>query len=185
MEFSILYQGPLKSNGTAKQKQEIHRVFHSQLNVLWQQTPLNSFHEFLQENPPTGKTSIIQKVGTFKFAPLINENLKLAAELNIIYLRPEAHVSLITQSRDIDNRLKTLFDALRMAKVESEIPSGGTPKEDEHPFFCVLEDASLITRVSVKTDRLLQPSPSENHAHLLIGVKIKIVVGTWFKIAIG
>lgn len=185
MEFSLLYQGPLKSNGTTQHKQEIRRVFHPQLKLLWQQTPLNSFNEILQENPPKGKISILQKVGDFTFAPLVNEKLKLYAELDLVFLRPEAPGSLITQSGDIDNRLKTLFDALRMAKVCTEIPDGDNPNQDESPFFCLLEDDSLITKISVKTDRLLIPAPSDNHVYLLLTVKTKIVVGTWLNIAIG
>jgi hypothetical protein len=185
MEFSLLYQGPLKSNGATTQKQEIRRVFHPQLKSLWQQIPLNSFHEFLQENPPQGKISILKKVGVFTFAPLVSESLRLSAELDIIFLRPEAPGSIITQGGDIDNRLKTLFDALRMAKRETEIPSGDTPNEGENPFFCVLEDDSLITKVSVKTDRLLITAPSDNYVHLLITVKTKMIVGTWFNISIG
>lgn len=185
MEFSLIYQGSLKSNGTTAQKQEIRRVFHPQLKALWQQIPLNSFHELLQEDPAQGNVSILKKVGDFTFAPLVSEILKLSAELDIIFLRPEAPGFLITQGGDIDNRLKTLFDALRMAKVDTEIPSGDTPNQDENPFFCVLEDDSLITKVSVKTDRLLIPAPSDNYVHLLITVKTKIVVGTTFNISIG
>lgn len=103
MEFSLLYQGSLNSNGTPTQKQEIRRVFHPQLKSLWQQTPLNSFHEFLQENPPEGKISILKRVGDFTFAPLVCESLNISAELDIIFLRPEAPGSLITQGGDIDN----------------------------------------------------------------------------------
>lgn len=184
MEFTLLYQGPLKSRGSAKQKQEIRRVFHPQLKLLWSQQPLNGFNEFLQENPAKGKTSILQKIGQFVYAPLINDKLKVIAELDIIFLRPEPPGSLITQGGDIDNRLKTLFDALRMPKVESEIPKGDFPSKEENPFFCLLEDDTLITKLSVKTDRLLEPSPSDNHVHLLIAVKTKGTVGTWFNIGI-
>lgn len=186
MEFTLLYDGPLKTNGTAKQKQEIRRVFHPQLKTLWHQLPLNGLQDkLLKEKPKNGEISILQKVGKFTFAPLISEKLCVTAELNITFLRPEAPGSLITQGGDIDNRLKTLFDGLRMAKVESEIPNGDEPTPDESPFYCVLEDDSLITRVSVLTDRLLEPNQTENHVLLIIGVKTKITVGTWFNISIG
>lgn len=133
MEFTLLYDGPLKTNGTAKQKQEIRRVFHRQLKNLWQQLPLNGLQsKLLKKEPKNGETSILQKVGEFMFAPLISVKLCLTAELNITFLRPEAPGSLINYRGDIDNRLKTLFDSLRMAKVESEIPSGEEPKSDEN-----------------------------------------------------
>jgi len=72
-----------------------------------------------------------------------------------------------------------------MAKVDHEIPSGDEPTSGENPFFCVFEDDNLITRVSLQTDRLLQPTPTRNHVHLIIGVKTRIVNGTWINIAIG
>jgi len=184
MEFTLLYQGPLKSQGSAKQKQEIRRVFHPQLKSLWSQLPRIEFNHLLQKKPAEKEISILQKIGQFVYAPLINDKLKVIAELNIIFLRPEPPGSLITQGGDIDNRLKTLFDALRMPKVESEIPKGDLPRKEENPFFCLLEDDALITKLSVKTDRLLESSPSDNHVHLLIAVKTKGTVGTWFNIGI-
>lgn len=186
MEFTLLYDGPLKANGTTKQKQEIRRSFHPQLKTLWQQLPLKGLQtKLLKEEPKNGEISILRKVGKFTYVPLVSEKLNLTAELNITFLRPEAPGSLITQGGDIDNRLKTLFDGLRMAKVDSEIPNGDEPTSDEDPFYCVLEDDSLITKVSVLTDRLLQPTPTENHVHLIVGVKTKITVGTWVNISIG
>ncbi len=176
MEFSLLYQGALKSNGTCTQKQQIRRAFHPQLKALWQQPPLNSFHEFVIEDPSRGNVSILRKVGDSIFAPLVSEGLKLSPELDIIFLRSEAPGSLITQGGDIGDRLKILFDELGMARKDEEIPRNENPKQDENPFPCVLEDDSLITRVSVKTDRLLMPMPSNNYVHLLITVKTKIVL---------
>src|SRR5882672_11307208 len=46
---------------------------------------------------------------------------------------------------DVDNRLKTIFDALRMAKGPNELGGGTTqgmqrPTSDEDPFFVVMND---------------------------------------------
>jgi hypothetical protein len=60
--------------------------------------------------------------------------LRLVARLSIVMLRPEPPGSIITAGGDIDNRLKTLFDALRMPKVISEIPNGDAPQIGETPF---------------------------------------------------
>lgn len=57
---------------------------------------------------------------------------------------------------DIDNRLKTLFDALRLPNQTNELVGYDNPAPDENPFFCLLEDDSLITHVSVE----LSPSLS-------------------------
>ena len=185
MEFTLLYDGQLKTKGKPAHKQEIRRTFHAQLKNLWQQVPLCDLARIIGEKPQEGELSIIRKVGKFTFAPLISEKLKLTGELSIIFLRPEPPGSVITQGGDIDNRLKTLFDALRMPKVDNEIPNGDEPASDEHPFFCVFEDDNLITKVSVQTDRLLQPDLSENEVRLIIGVKTKILVVTDISVSIG
>lgn len=175
MEFTLVYQGKLKANGVIKEKQCLRRIFHRQLKQLWETTPfLKSGNHFLDDNPPKGETSIIQKVGKFQFAPLVTQRLYLFAELSIIMLRPEPAGAIITQGGDIDNRLKTLLDSLRMPKNESEIPKDDSPEaKDEDPFFCLLEDDKLVTKLSVDTDRLLEPTDIPTFVKLMIHVKIK------------
>jgi hypothetical protein len=49
-----------------------------------------------------------------------------------------------------------------------------SPSQDENPFYCLLEDDRLISKVSVDTDTLLQPiekEPNANDARLVITVK--------------
>jgi len=122
------------------------------------------------------KTSIDlnRKVGSFRFIPLVSPDLHLICELQIFMLRPEPPGAIITQGGDIDNRLKTLFDALRCPHNEAELPTGISPEADEDPFFCLLEDDLLITSVSVKTDRLLAPSQSTAEVHLDIQVETQL-----------
>jgi hypothetical protein len=76
------------------------------------------------------------------------------AGLEIDFLRPGPPGSLLTSGGDIDNRLKTLFDALRVPKA-SEIPSGDAPGPAEEPLHCLLEDDALIGSLAVGTDRFL------------------------------
>jgi len=187
VEFTFVYDGPLKTNRSAsiEDKQAIRRVFHSQLRLLWQQRPLKDLAGWLQDDVPKHRYSAIRKIGPFAFAPLVTEALCLTAELNIFFLRPEPPGALITQGGDIDNRLKTLFDALRMPKRPSEIPSNDGPLKDEMPFFCLLEDDNLITKIAVKTDRLLKGSMGDNNVHLLIGVTTKRIVGTAANLGLG
>jgi hypothetical protein len=179
VEFTLIYQGSLKANGSLREKQEIRRQFHKQLAVLWLQPPLLHCKEWLTERRNGGDICLLRKVGSFTFAPIVTPDLALLAELEIVFLRPEAPGSLITQGGDIDNRLKTLFDALRMPKAQQELVSGDFPLDGEAPFHCLLEDDNLVSRVSVTTDRLLDASANNNHAHLLIKVTTKKISGTW------
>jgi len=190
MEFTLVYQGKLKANGGIKEKQCLRRIFHRQLKQLWETNIFESVKNryFLDDNPPKGNTSIIQKVGKFRFAPLVTQRLHLFAELSIIMLRPEPAGAIITQGGDIDNRLKTLFDSLRMPKNEGEIPKDDSPEEkDEDPFFCLLEDDKLVTKLSVDTDQLLEPlEPTDipTFVNLMIHVKIKATALTFENIAL-
>jgi len=95
----------------------------------------------------------------------------MLARLSIKLLRPEAPGSLITQGGDIDNRIKTLLDALRLP-IEAELPPGIAPTDFETPFFCLLESDTLVTRLDIDTDRLLADVPV-NDVQLFIHVQAK------------
>src|SRR2546425_1957963 len=115
MEFRLTYRGQLKGNGTVEQKQRIRRFIHPQLSRLWTQPPLTDYKEHL----PGGKhaaadSPFARSVGPFTFQPLVNPEYDVIAELDITFLRPEPPGLLVTNSGDIDNRVKTLLDALRM-----------------------------------------------------------------------
>jgi len=184
MEFRLFYRGPLKSNGGPDQKQAIRRYFHKQLQKLWKQVPLKDFGDFLNPNPKQGEITLVEKVGDFQFVPLVSERIHLIAEIDILFLRPEEPGAIVTQSGDIDNRLKTLFDSLRMPKDKTEIPKGDNPKEGETPFFCVLQDDFLITSFSVISDRLLvEANPSE--VVLIIEVRVDVTRTIWKNIGLG
>jgi len=169
VEFRLVYEGPLRSNGDIKHKQEIRRVLHSQLKELWQQSPLKD-NSLLIEPNSTSDINILKPVAPFIFAPLVCEKMRLIAEIDITLLRPEPPGSIVTQAGDIDNRLKTLFDALRMPTATSELSKGDTPQQGENPFFCLLEDDNLISKLTVSSDRLLKPVSDTAHVVLIIRV---------------
>jgi hypothetical protein len=57
----------------------------------------------------------------------------------------------------LDDRL--VREGLRMPRDASEL-SGVTPSALDERMYCLLQDDSLITRVSVTTHQLLEPLPS-------------------------
>lgn len=178
MRFILLYDGELRANGDARHKHGIREAFHSQLHALWQQEPLSIYSDSISLVPKPQSPTLITNIGGHNFAPLVGRYFRLTAEIEVLMLRPESPGSVITQGGDIDNRLKTLFDALRMPQVSSEIPSGALFGLHNDPFHCVLEDDALVTEVSVRTDRLLLVAPSRNHVRLVITVQTKAVVAT-------
>jgi len=178
MEFRLTYRGPLKGNAaTVIDKQLLRRSFHLQLKQLWGQEPLKSTEDLLKQKAVT-TSSVIFELDGFKFAPLITERIYLHAELEVLLLRPEQKGFILTGGGDIDNRLKTLLDSLRMPRNSQELPKGDKPNKEENPFFCLLEDDSLVTSVSISADQLLEPI---DQGHVLAIIKVKTVQtrGTW------
>ncbi|NKQ86757.1 hypothetical protein C3Y91_20735 [Rhizobium sp. UPM1133] len=88
----------------------------------------------------------------YHWVPLVSDETFTHCSIDVLMLRPGKVGGLIIDT-DIDNRLKTLFDALQIPTSQSQLPE--TPASDEDPFFVLLEKDSLISSVSVTTDRLL------------------------------
>lgn len=81
------------------------------------------------------------------------------------------------QSGDIDNRVKTLIDALRIP-CSNALGSArsSTPRQDENPFFCLIEDDKLITKFSIETDWLLDPLIDDGADILTTRVIMKVTI---------
>ena len=179
MRFTLHYRGPLRATGDPSHKHELRRVFHAQLAVLWQQAPLVGEPKLLHPQGKAGEFSSLRPLGAFSFVPLATEEMKVVAELAIVMLRPGPIGQIITQGGDIDNRLKTLFDALAKPPHLNAIPTAVGPGPSETPFFCLLEDDKLITSVSVRTDQLLESVSDQAEVDLSIQVRIRAVVHLW------
>lgn len=173
MRFILTYQGPLPSRGNVDSRVPIREALHLQLEELWEHQPLSDHPGFLTVQPEGGATSVLRQVGSHVFAPLVCTNLHLMAELDILMLRPETPGRIISNG-DIDNRLKTLFDALRAPNNKQEIGTQARPSSSTSPTFTLLEDDRLISRVSVETDRLLAaPQHTSDQVHLIIRVLLR------------
>lgn len=181
MKFRLYYRGPLKANGSKQDKHEIRRKFHDQLKNLWSQKPLNpEFTRYIKEKVEPHELGIIKRIGKFRFVPLVCEALRTIADLDIIFLRPEEPGCIVTKGGDIDNRIKTLLDALRMPKDMNEIYQD---PDSPDPFFCLLEDDALVTHLSVTTDRLLDFT-NEGEVILLITVTVRVSQTIWANLSL-
>lgn len=182
MRFTLVYRGPLKSNRGAKDKHLLRRHFHGQLKELWAQKPLSSFQSrLLDRSKDDQSTNVVRDIGKFAFAPLICENVALVAELQITLFRPQAPGALVGTGGDIDNRIKTVLDALKVPHEPSALPSEESPLDGETPVFVLLEDDKLITDLSVRTERLLEPHQSPTEVLMLVDVtvrQIEVYLGT-------
>ena len=192
MDFRLTYDGPLwaatSDNPRAKHKHDIRRRFHPQLKRLWQINP--NLQEWEEHDPVTDASvpasdalaTRFSRIG-YRFVPLVTEDHRLICSIDILFIRPEAPGSLI-RSGDLDNRLKVLFDSLRLPADLKELGGYHTPGPDEDPFFCLLQDDKLITHLSISTDMLLEPinGKSEidpNDVRLVIAVNVRPTVASF------
>ena len=190
----------------AAHKHEIRRAFHAQLKHLW------AINRFLREkklditrpdistrpihdtgsywgNPLNKEVPLAEYIASrysefgYRFVPLVCEDFSLLCSLHILFLRRDFPGSVITAG-DIDNRLKTVIDALRRPRLPQELVGNETPKQDENPFFVLLEDDKQVTHFEVETDTLLDPPTADNaHARLIITVEIQPYDITYFNLA--
>lgn len=185
MEFRLVYEGPLLAQGAkAAHKWEIRRALHPQLARLWQERPLAAAAPRLLDVSAqrTPESIIVDKDG-LRFAPLVSQKLNLYAEISVLLMRQQVHGALFNEGGDIDNRLKTLLDALRLPRGANEGRASDARGEDPDPFFCLMEDDALITKVSVETAQLLRPAPPD-HVLAIIGVHVKKTMLTYANMAL-
>lgn len=203
MRFRITYDGELKSGNNSsrsKEKWVIRRAIHPQLAELWAVHPVikrakrsaivpkeggyfwieNLNLEDAPPRPfePSNSLDLLAplSVDGCNFARLIRSSVGLACSLDIVFMRKGDVGSLITRDGDIDNRIKTLFDGLRVPKKDELIER---PSED--PFYCLLEEDSLITDFAVHSDRLLsRPGASDCEVRLVIEVVVKVTKAGMF-----
>jgi hypothetical protein len=113
----------------------------------------------------------------FNFVPLVTSELSLLCGIDIPMLRNGRPGDIVIAGRyggDIDNRIKTLIDALSIPSANEDYVKL-TPQEDEMPFFCLLEDDKLLSKISVETDQLLEDieGGSENDVRLTIRISVR------------
>lgn len=167
----LIYRGSLPavgSNKRTKEQHEIRRCFHSQIA----RTVKKPYSELFKNAPGfEGK-----QVGKFTFRPLICGDPfypRRGCELDIHALSHDPFGSIV-QSGDLDNRLKTLFDALCIPQ-ENQLPPNAAPEENEHPFWVLLSDDRMITDFHFVQDILRTDRPADpSYIELTIKVTVKI-----------
>jgi hypothetical protein len=198
MRFRLLYSGDLKAHNELRpkgpHKHEIRTAISPQLQRLWEtKTGLRRYASVIgarargkrgemypegelygEENRLAGIQHLadLNKRLTTRFIPLVIADFCLRCRIDVLLLRPEDTRQHILQSGDLDNRVKTLFDALRIPRTKDNevVDDGGT-------HFVLLEDDSLISEISVVGDNLLmlpgKPKVGESDAFVVIDVQLE------------
>ena len=206
MRFTLVYDGRLPAcgdgNSRKREKHAIREQLHDQLRQLWHERPqLRGYLNWYLGNPedaqsptpedergpgaplyqgdPNKGILIPFSRGAFTFVPLATKKYDLVCELDILFLRAEPPGTLFTNTAgDLDNRLKLLFDALRIP-APNELSPTDVPSETQQPFFCLLEDDKLVTSFRVESERLLDTPEQSSQVKLVIRVTIKTRRVSW------
>ncbi len=182
MDFRLVFRGILRGNNRrALDKHMIRAQIHPQLRLLWNQVPLSGLSACLTHSKTNDPCILIKRHG-LEFAPLINNVYSLRADLDILLLEPYASGQRNSRA-DIDNKIKTLIDGLRLPDKRQEFSEDARKHYSDSPFHCLLEDDSLISNFSVTTDRLLD-ARSEEESMAIIRVFIRAVTPTWAGMAL-
>lgn len=186
MEFRLIYQGALRStqrdpkpdSGVPTKhwqlKHQIRQQLHPQLKRLWEVHPLLKVASSEKGSPfYVPGLAAINPIPPWNFVPLITGDIDMVTSLEVTLLRLD-HPGESIWSGDIENRVKTLIDALEVPGIQdgygSLIPGPG-----EQPFYCLLENDKLLNNLSIVTDRLLAapPGADASFAHVTIALRAR------------
>jgi hypothetical protein len=201
VKFTLTYDGPLpattQSKTRAEEKHAIRKEISYQLAQLWTLEPAlasrlkhmdrwntASFEndrivlsdtrnsgDFPDDDGYLTYAAYTFPLEGFRFVPLVASHNNLWCELDVLMLRDGDPGHVVQRNGDLDNRIKTLFDALRMPHDSQEL-CGARP-DDDQPFFCLLEDDCLITKIAVATHRRLRKRDEPSTwVELRIGVNV-------------
>lgn len=181
VEFRLTYEGPLPADGDANDKRAIRSKLHPQLRELWRVDPhLSNWPPFDGQRFRTKAAEIAHDyaIGDYNFVPLVTEKLGMMCSLDILFFKRGELGAIVKTGGDLDNRMKTLLDALRTPDNRSEC-GNGLPGDDERPLYTLMTNDALIADLRVETDRLLRTTTLTGHAvhnvELIIKVKTRIV----------
>lgn len=219
VKFRLTYSGPLRPSQknaiggqplpVAPHKMDIRRNFHRQLREFWKWHKLLGEHRSVPVHWNVDPMSIPQEMfnanGTvpfleivrrkypghgYEWVPLACKEFGVTVGLDILFLRRDG-VGSALEVGDLDNRVKTLIDCLKRPKSPNEIAfTDRTPSADETPFFCLMEDDSLVSRLTVESDQLFEAPHARNtpeerdaddrYSHIVVTVEIRPYSGTLF-----
>jgi hypothetical protein len=170
MHIPLRYEGPLKSATDKKtqlrNKNHIRWYLSDQLINLQLE---GDFSRFPAARP------ISKRFRGLGFFPIITRAQQLVCSLSVVIHRREKIGNILAYHGDLDNRMKTLFDALRMPQTDGEVLSDDS-KHSKHAgrvnCACLLEDDSIISELHIKTMHSLE-ALAPNDVILTMDVEIK------------
>jgi hypothetical protein len=173
MKFTLTYTGELPASGN-RPKSKLPTIWAIRNKLADQLANVLNTHPAISSRGSTASRAAygalrnpIERSG-HKFFPLVRHELGTVCGLTIKMLVNHEVGSIVTQAGDLDNRLKTLLDALRVPKdneFRDFAPEGDCP--------CLLHDDAMVVQLAVSTERWFSAAPkSEKDVELHTDVRI-------------
>lgn len=179
MQFALHYSGKLRSRDTASGKHAIRCALAPQLRSLCGAPPFDLVFKGNEGDVSNGKGEPLYVThGAKKFWFLVSEFLGTVADLRITLFVPHAVGQIVHNGGDIDNRIKTLIDALRAPAAHSEIPANDSFDYSAAGMHCLLQDDKLIGRLSIQSYQDHAPEHPD-HVRAFIEVETRITRALW------
>jgi hypothetical protein len=196
MELTLTYRGILPAAGSVQVKHRIRQELSGQLLAYWGQlgrlkqlvTDIPNLQvatmardQFEVPRPLADATKFWWRwpLGGYNFVPLVTNQLESHVELRMRLYRKNQ--GILFQGGDLDNCLKTFFDALQVPKDISQVPpdpkASKRPETEWTPVFCLMDNDNLVTGLTIQSLRLLtEPLPGfedkQNYVELELDVFI-------------
>lgn len=166
MKFTLTYRGELKSGGSSKERQRVRNSLSGQHERLWN-------NEAFQLGTSQLAGCEVRTFHDRQFIPLVTRGSGLRVSLDVLLLQQTKGNSPLSDHGDIDNRLKTLFDGLRVPQHANE---AGEPEDYDFdgPVHCLVEDDSLIEKVSMEVEGWLDPAAGRREVLAVVRVSTRV-----------
>lgn len=172
VKFRLKYDGSLpsasKNDTRCKEKNQIRWKLHHQLTTVIMEGDFS--RAFTTDDKDRPLVFPKRRFKGFGFMALIPVAQVVVCNLSIQLERRDLAGGILTSEGDLDNRMKTLLDALRLPHHENEVMAPDDPAQKN--CLCLLEDDSLITGLNIQTITSLEDLP-KGHVRLSIDVEVK------------
>jgi hypothetical protein len=159
MLLTLTYSGPLppaKSRGTSPMKAALRAAFHPQLKA--------QVEPFIPSRNWNVASTVLEG---HRFVSPAHRGLHTAIDLEILLLTPLRQRAI----GDTDNRLKTLVDGLTRPANPQQMKEFEGPA-DGGPTYCLLDDDSLVQRISIDSRRWHQPMADPRDAFVVVTARV-------------